>query len=173
MKLNPLFSAKDIQKQVLEIARQINQAYGTSEIVAIGLLKGAFIFYTDLLKELEQNIICDFCSLSFYGDSKKAQSSAVLSLDIKTSIKKKQVLLIDCIADYGHSLNFIKKILEQREPQSIKTACLITKASALKNTTIDFKGFQVKQEAFIVGYGIDYKNKGRNLNYLAELKETK
>ena len=171
MKLTPLFSAREIQKQVLEIAKQINQVYGTNEIVAIGILKGAFIFYTDLLKELEQNIICDFCSLSFYGDSKKAKSSATLSLDIKVPIKDKKVLLIDCIADYGYSLNFIKKILAQREPQSMKTACLITKPSALKNTQIDFKGFQVKQETFVVGYGIDYKNKARNLNYFAELKE--
>ncbi|MDE0092107.1 MAG: phosphoribosyltransferase family protein [Oligoflexia bacterium] len=171
MKLSPLFSKEKIQKEVHKIAKQINQAYGTNEIVAIGILKGVFIFYTDLLKQLEQTIICDFCSLSFYGQSKKASSSAFLSLDIRTPIKGKQVLLIDCIADYGHSLNFAKKILEQKEPQSIKTACLIVKPKALKNTIIDFKGFQVKQDSFIVGYGIDYNNKGRNLNYLAQLED--
>ena len=171
MKLSPLFSTEEIQKEVHKIAKQINQTYGSGEITAIGILKGAFIFYTDLLKQLEQNIICDFCSVSFYGQSKKASSSAFLSLDIKTPIKGKQVLLIDCIADYGYSLNFIKKILEQREPQSIKTACLIVKPQALKNTSIDFKGFQAEQESFIVGYGIDYKNQGRNLNYLAQLED--
>ena len=171
MKLSPLFSTEEIKKEVHKIANQINQFYGNSETVTIGILKGAFIFYTDLLKQLDQNIICDFCSLSFYGQSKKALSSAFLSLDIKTPIKGKQVLLIDCIADYGYTLNFIKKILQQREPQSIKTACLITKPQALKNTTIDFKGFQVEQESFIVGYGIDHKNKGRNFNYFAKLED--
>ena len=171
MRLSPLFSAEEIQKEVYKIANQINQSYANSEITAIGILKGSFIFYTDLLKQLEQNIICDFCSLSFYGSSKKASSSAFLSLDIKTPIKGKQVLLIDCIADHGHSLNFIKKILEQRGPQSIKTACLIVKPQALKNTNIDFKGFQAEQESFIVGYGIDYKNQGRSLNYLAQLED--
>ena len=171
MKLSPLFSSKEIQQEINKIAGQINQSYGNSELVAIGILKGAFIFYTELLKHLKQSIICDFCSLSFYGESKKANPSAFLSLDIKTPIKEKQVLLIDCIADYGHSLNFIKKILEQREPKSIKTACLLVKPQALKNTNIDFKGFQIEQESFVVGYGIDYKNKGRNLNYLAQLEE--
>lgn len=171
MKLSPLFSTKEIQKEINKIAGQINQAYGKSEIVAIGILKGAFIFYTELLKQLEQNIICDFCSLSFYGQSKKASSSSFLSLDVKAPIKARQVLLIDCMADYGYSLNFIKKILEQRAPQSIKTACLIVKPQALKNTKIEFQGFQAEQESFIVGYGIDYKSKGRNLNYLAQLED--
>ncbi|MCZ0932867.1 MAG: phosphoribosyltransferase family protein [Oligoflexia bacterium] len=170
MKLSPLFSSEEIQKEVHKIANQINQVYGNSETVAIGILKGAFIFYTDLLKQLEQNITCDFCSLSFYGQSKKAHSSAFLSLDVRTPIKGKQVLLIDCIADYGYSLNFIKKILQQRGPQSLKTACLIAKPQALKNTTIDFRGFQAEQESFIIGYGIDCKNKGRNLNYFAKLE---
>ena len=171
MKLSPLFSEKEIQKEVSKIAGEINQAYGGSEIIAIGILKGAFIFYTDLLKQLEQNIICDFCALSFYGRSKKASPSAFLSLDIRTPIKDKQVLLIDCIADYGYSLNFIKKILEQREPQSIKTACLVIKDQAIKNTTIDFQGFQVEQESFVVGYGIDYQGQGRNFNYFAQLED--
>lgn len=171
MKLSPVFSAKEIQKEILKIAGQINQAYGSSELIAIGILKGAFIFYTELLKQLEQNIICDFCSVSFYGQSKKAGSSAFLSLDLKTPIQGKQILLIDCITDYGHSLNFIKNILTQRKPQSIKTACLVVKPQALKKTSIDFKGFEVEQESFIVGYGLDYKGKGRTLNYLAQLED--
>ena len=171
MNLEPLFSKEQIQQRVFEIGQEINQTYGSSEIVAIGILKGAFIFYSDLLKHLEQSIICDFCSLSFYGSTKKASSSAILSLDVKTPLKAKQVLLIDCIADYGHSLSFIKNLLEQREPHSIKTACLIVKPYAIQNTQIDFKGFEVGQDNFVVGYGIDYNNQARNLDYLAKLKD--
>ncbi|MCY4321320.1 MAG: hypoxanthine phosphoribosyltransferase [Bdellovibrionaceae bacterium] len=171
MKLSPLFSTEEIQKEVKKMAQQINKFYGNKEIVIIGVLKGAFIFYTDLIKQLEQNIICDFCSVSFYGNFKKASASAFLSLDIRTPIKEKDVLLVDCIADHGHSLNFIKKILEQRKPKSIKTACLVVKPQALKNIQIDFQGFQVEQESFIVGYGIDYKNQGRNLNYFSQLED--
>jgi len=124
-----------------------------------------------LLKHLEQEITFDFCSISLYGPSKKVSSEANLSLDIKSSIKRKKILLIDCISDYGYSLNFIKKHLEQREPHSIKTAVLIVKPAALRNTSIDFKGFEVEQDVFVVGYGIDYNNQGRNLRYFAQLND--
>ena len=166
-----LFSEKQIQQKVSNLARQINQVYGEREILALGILRGAFVFYTDLLKQLEQNIICDFCAVSFYGPSKKASHETTLTLDIKSPVKGKDVLLIDCISDHGYSLEFIRKHLEQRKALSIKTAVLIVKPSALKNTQIDFKGFEIDQEAFIVGYGIDYNNKGRNLKHFAQIKE--
>ena len=171
MNTSLLFSEKQIQKKVQELAQQIKDTYGESEFLAIGILKGAFIFYTDLLKNLEKGVSCDFCSVSFYGHSKKASSEAILSLDVKTPIKGKKILLIDCISDYGHSIDFIKKHLEQRNPHSIKTAVLITKPAALKNIQIDFKGFEVEQDVFVIGYGIDYNNKGRNLKYFAQLNE--
>ena len=171
MNTSLLFSEEQIQKKVQDLARQINDSYGKSEVLAIGILKGAFIFYTELLRHLKQEITCDFCSISFYGPHKKASSEAGLSLDIKSSIKGKKILLIDCISDYGHSLNFIKNHLEQREPHSIKTAILIVKPAALKNTSIDFKGFEVEQDIFVVGYGIDYNNQGRNLRYFAQLND--
>ena len=171
MNTSILFSEEQIQKKVQELAQQINQTYGKSKVLAVGILKGAFIFYTDLLKYLEQDISCDFCSVSFYGPSKKASSEAILSLDIKTPIKGKKILLIDCIADYGHSIQFITKHLEQREPHSIKTVVLITKPAALKNSKIDFKGFEVEQDVFVIGYGIDYNNQGRNLKHFAQLND--
>jgi len=171
MNTSVLFSEKQIEKKVKDMAQQINKTYGHSEILAIGILKGAFLFYTKLLKELEQNISCDFCSASFYGSNRKASAEATLSLDIKTPIQGKNILLIDCIADYGYSLNFIKKHLELRKPKSIKTAVLIVKPEALKNSQIDFKGFEIEQDIFVIGYGIDYNNKGRDLKYFAQLQD--
>ena len=171
MQTSILFSEKQIQQKTQELAHQINKAYGKSEVLAIGILTGAFVFYTELLKVLKQDLSCDFCSVSFYGLNKRASSEAVLSLDIRTPIKGKKVLLIDCIADCGHSIAFIKSHLKQREPHSIKTAVLIAKPKALKKTQIDFKGFEIKQDIFVVGYGIDYNNKGRNLKYFAQVKD--
>lgn len=171
MKTSTLFSEKQIQKKVHELAQQINKAYGRDKVLAIGILKGAFIFYTELLKLLEQEITCDFCSVSFYGAGKKASPEAALSLDIKTPVKGKKILLIDCIADHGHSIDFIKKHLKQREPHSIKTVVLITKPAALKNTHIDFKGFEIEQDVFAIGYGIDYNNRGRNLKHLVQIND--
>ena len=171
MKTSLLFSEKQIQNKVQELAQKINKTYGKNEILALGILNGAFIFYTDLLKFLEQDIICDFCSISFYKGKKKALTESVLSLDIKTPVKGKQILLIDCVADYGSSISFIKKHLEQRNPHSIKTVALITKPMALKHTKIDFKGFEVEQDVFVIGYGVDYNQEGRNLRYFAQVND--
>ena len=171
MNTSILFSEKQIQEKINELAQQINKAYGQSEILAIGILKGAFIFYTELLKRLEQNIACDFCSVSFYGPSTKASQEATLSLDIKSSVQGKKILLIDCIADYGHSIDFVRKHLERRKPHSVKTVVLIVKPAAAKNSQIDFKGFEVEQDTFVVGYGIDYNDEGRNINYFAQLHD--
>lgn len=171
MNTSILFSEEQIQSKIHKIADQVNKTYGNSKILAIGILKGAFIFYTELLRSLDQEISCDFCSVSFYGSSTKASSEANLSLDVTTPIKGKKILLIDCIADYGHSINFVKERLEQRKPESIKTVALIVKPAAVKNCSIDFKGFEVEQDVFVIGYGIDYNNKGRHLKYFAQVND--
>ena len=171
MNTSILFSEKQIQQKVQELAQQINQTYGKGELLAIGILKGVFMFYTDLLTHLEQDITCDFCAVSFYGSSKKASSEASVSLDVKSSIEGKNILLVDCIADRGHSIEFVKKHLKQRKPASIRTVALITKPYAAKVSQIDFKGFTVDQDVFVIGYGIDYDDQGRNLNYFAQLND--
>ena len=169
MNLEHLFSKKEIEEQVQNIALQINKFYGSKELIAIGILKGAFVFYSDLLKNLNQDISCDFCSVSFYKGQKKNQNLGNLDLDIRMSIKDKDVLLVDCISDTGCSFDFVKKILEQRSPRSIKMASLILKPKALENLSIDFKGFEVSQDCFVVGYGIDYKGENRHLDYFAKI----
>lgn len=169
MKTVLLFSKKEIEEQVKELAGQINNFFVTDDLLAIGILKGAFVFYTNLLRQLKANVICDFCSVSFYGDKIEAGEEPSFNLDVQTAIRGKNILLVDCISDHGYSLNFIRKRLEERKPKSIKTAALIVKPLAIKNTTIDFKGFQVDQDVFVVGYGIDYKNQGRHLNHFAQI----
>ncbi len=151
------------------MARQINLFYGKEEILAIGVLKGAFFFYADLLKRLKQDIICDFCAISFYGSSITASPEAFLELDIAQAIKGKKVLIIDCISDFGHTIEFIRQHVQQRQPKSVHTAVLLAKPAALQNTAIDFKGFQASQDDFVVGYGIDYKSEGRQLPYFAKV----
>lgn len=171
MKLDPLFSTEQIQKKIQDLGEQINKCYGSNQLLAVGILKGAFVFYSDLLKQLNANLTCDFCSLSFYGHSKKASPLASLTLDVQMKIEGRDILLIDCISDHGYSFQFIKNILQARKPRSMKTACLIVKPQALKNTKIDFKGFEIPQDSFVVGYGLDYNNQGRHLNYIAKLRD--
>ena len=169
MKTVLLFSQKEIDDQVKKLADQINASFGNSDLLAIGILKGAFVFYTDILRQLKANVTCDFCSVSFYGNRLESKGEPSLTLDIQTAVKGKDVLLVDCISDHGYSLSFIRRRLEERKPNSIKTVALIVKPLALENTVIDFKGFQVEQDVFVVGYGIDYKNQGRHLNHFAQV----
>ena len=167
--VTPLFSAEKIQEKITQIAKEINEKYKDQDVLAIGILTGAFVFYSELLKHLTCNIVCDFCSISFYGQSMRSKEETTLSLDISQPIKGKNILLIDCIADHGHSLKFIQAHVKQRQPQSLYTAVLVSKPASHKVAQIDSVGFTVKQDVFLTGFGIDYKQQGRNLPYLAEI----
>ena len=169
MKHKLLFSEEEIQKKVQELSDQIMQFYGSQEILAIGILKGAFVFYSDLLKYLGSNVVCDFMSISYYGDSKTASKEASIHLDVTQKIENKKILLIDCIIDQGRTIQTAKKHIEQRNPESIHIVGLVTKPAAHKNIQVDFSGFKIEQDAFVIGYGIDYKNQGRNLPYFAQV----
>ena len=171
MKLSPLFSEKQIQIKVKELAEKINHKYGTEEILAVGILKGAFIFFSDLVKLLTADTICDFCAVSFYGDSLWAGKEARFSLGLSQPVKDQHVLLIDCIADQGHSLKYTRDYILKQKPRSLTSVVLVSKPSARKLVSIDFSGFEVEQDMFLVGYGIDYKDEGRNLPYLAQLED--
>ena len=168
MKTSPLFSQKEIERRIDEIAGAVNLWRGAGEeVTAVGVLKGVFVFYSELVRRLKSDVICEFCAVSFYGGEITAQREPALSLDIQTHIRGKHVLLIDCIADRGLSLRFLSKRLQEREPKSLKTAALLIKPAA--RNIVDFKGFSIDQDVFAVGYGIDYKEKGRNLNHIAQV----
>ncbi|MCY4512850.1 MAG: hypoxanthine phosphoribosyltransferase [Bdellovibrionales bacterium] len=171
MKTSLLFSEKQIEAQVAELAKQINLKYGTEEVIAVGILKGCFVFFSDLIKHLTTSTICDFCSVSFYGQSIRAKQTASLSLNMSQPIQDKHILLIDCIADHGYSLKHMQDHILRHKPKSLTSVVLISKPEAHKTASIDFSGFRVDQDVFVVGYGIDYKEEGRSLPYLAQLED--
>lgn len=171
MNTSLLFSEKQIQERLKSLTQQINSSFGQKELVAVGILKGAFVFYTELLKHLKQDIVCDFCCVSFYGSGKKASLEAQLSLDVQSPVNGKQVLLIDGIADHGHSLRFVKNLLLEKGVADVKTAVLVAKPRALQTGIVDFKAFEVSQESFVLGWGLDYNQKGRSLRDLVQLNE--
>ena len=171
MNTSLLFSEKQIQERLKSLTQQINSFFGQKELVAVGILKGAFVFYAELLKHLKQDIVCDFCCVSFYGAGRKAVLEAQLSLDTQSPVHGKHVLLIDGIADHGHSLRFIKNLLLEKGAACVKTAVLAAKPRALKSGIVDFKAFEVSQESFVIGWGLDYNQKGRSLRELVQLNE--
>lgn len=170
LKISPLIAEDQIQKRVKEIASAITQDFKGRNMVAVGVLKGSFLFYADLIREIELDLICDFCGTSSYGNDSKSSGEVKLTMDLQTSIKDKDVLLIEDIVDTGLTMNFLKRHLESKKPNSITTASFLFKPTALKEEChIDHVGFEVGSD-FVVGYGLDYQGYFRQLPYLARVE---
>lgn len=170
LKLSSLIAEDQIKKRVKEIGQAITKDGSGKDFVAVGVLKGSFLFYADLIREIDQDLICDFCGTSSYGDTMSSSGEVRLTLDLQTSIKGKDVLLIEDIVDTGLTMNFLKKHLASKGPKSITTISFLFKPSALKEEcSIDHVGFEVANE-FVVGYGLDYQGYFRQLPYVARVE---
>ncbi len=167
----PLFSVKQIQSRVKEMADEISEDYSGKELFAVGILKGAFMFFSDIVKLIQTPMEIDFLIASSY---KKTQSTGNVELhcDLRKDIKDRHVLLIEDIVDTGISLKFILDMLASRNPASLKVCTFIDKKELRKTDVhIDYVGFQIRNE-YVVGYGLDYENKFRNLPYIAIFKKS-
>lgn len=170
IKLSPLIAEDQIQKRVSEIASKLSKQFQGKELVAVGVLKGSFLFYADLIRAMDIDLFCDFCGTSSYGDSASSSGEVKITLDLQTSVKGKHVLLIEDIVDTGLTMNFLKKHLESKGAKSITTAALLFKPDSLKEKCpIDHVGFEVGND-FVVGYGLDYQGYFRQLPYVARVE---
>jgi hypoxanthine phosphoribosyltransferase len=161
----PMLSAEQIRIRVSELGSMISSDYEGREILAIGILKGSFMFYADLVRCIKVPITNDFIIASSYV---KTSSSGKLDIfyDVREEIKGKHVLLIDDIIDSGLSLNCIRDKILQANPESLKICCFLDKKACRKvDVPVDYVGFEIP-DAFIVGYGLDYENQFRNLPYI-------
>ncbi len=160
-KLKKLFDASTVIGRVEELASSISSEFTNTEPVIIGIMNGSFIFLADLIRNLTISFILDFIKVSSYHGETHG-NNPVLKEDLQTNIEKKDVLIIEDIVDTGASLNLIKRILESKKPNSIKVCTLIDKIERRKfPLKIDYFGFRI-EKGFVVGYGMDYKNRGRN-----------
>jgi hypoxanthine phosphoribosyltransferase len=166
-----LYPEEQIKQRVRELAEQISRDYGGGELLTVGILKGAVVFYSDLVREMSLPVTLDFMVLSSYGTSSVSTGVVRIQYDLEQDISGKDVLIVEDIVDSGLTLHYLTKTLASRNPKSLKVCCLFDKPSRRK---IDFKpdyiGFEVP-DVFIVGYGLDYSEKYRNLKYIGELKE--
>jgi hypoxanthine phosphoribosyltransferase len=168
--LDILITEKDIKKRVGELGRTISADYAGREILAIGILKGAWVFTADLVREIDVPVACDFIGVSSYGDSAASSERVKLVSDIRIPINGKDVLLIDDIIDTGFSIKFVKEYIESKNPSSIKLCVLLDKPERRKTDIHpDYTGFTIP-DRFVVGYGLDYAEKYRNLPYIAAIK---
>ena len=163
-----LISKEEIENKISEIASEINDKYKEEELVVIGILKGAFIVVSDLAKKLQLDVTFDFMSIkSYYGSESSGQIKIVK--DLEYDIADKNVLIVEDIYDTGLTLSNLKKLLESRNPKSIEIFCMFVKKDVAEDPIeINYSGFEVGPE-FVVGYGLDYNGKYRELPYLGVL----
>ena len=164
-----LISAEEIQTRVKVLGETITQDYKDSEkLLLLGLLRGSVVFLTDLMREIRRPITMDFMSVSSYD---KSESSGFVRIDAdhKTNIRGWDVILIDDIVDSGYTIRTVRKLLLDRTPRTLKTCALLDKPDRHKvDISIDYLGFTIP-DYFVVGYGLDYDEKGRNLPYIASV----
>ena len=164
-----LFSEEQIKAKVRELAAQINEKYRGQTVVCLCILKGASIFYADLVRELDCDAQFDFMAVSSYGASTKTTGSVQIIKDMTADILDKHVLIIEDILDTGLTLHYIRDILLKRRPASIEICCLLDKPSRRRaDINADYTGFVI-EDRFVVGYGLDYAEHYRNLKDVCEL----
>lgn len=162
-------SEDDIAQRVKELGRAITEHYQDQELTIICVLKGAFMFCSDLMKEIDLPVKLEFISLSSYGDGMKSSGNVKLEMDVTGSIKDKNVLIVEDIVDSGLTLQSLWGMLNLRNPKSIRLASLLHKPSrTLHPVTIDYLGFEI-EDKFVVGYGLDYAGRYRELPYIGVL----
>lgn len=162
-KLKPLIRRAAIQKRVREVARAITKDFKGERVHLIGVLKGACIFLSDLVREINLETSIDFIAVSSYGKGKDSTGQVRVLKDLDSSIDGLNVILIEDILDTGLTLNYLLRVLHQRKPKMLRVAALLDKPSRrLKDVKADYVGFTIPNE-FVVGYGLDYGERYRNL----------
>lgn len=165
--LNVLINEEELNKKIKELATIIEEDFKGEELVLICILKGAVYFAIDLSKQIKNNVVTlDFMKVSSYGNDFVTSGNVEFILDITTDITGKNVIVVEDIIDSGYTLSFIKDYLSKKKPKSLKLCVLLDKKERReKEVKIDYIGFEIENK-FVVGYGLDYEDKYRNLPYV-------
>ena len=166
-----LLTESDLRSKISQIGKIISKDYEGSELVLIGVLKGSVMFMSDLMKEIEIPCSMDFMAVSSYGSSTKSSGVVRILKDLDFPIEGKDVLIVEDIIDTGVTLKYLVEYLKARNPNSLEVCCLLNKQERRKvDISAKYLGFEVP-DFFLVGYGLDYAEKYRNLPFIGILKE--
>jgi hypoxanthine phosphoribosyltransferase len=163
-----LLSQDEIQKRVAELAGEIRRDFPDG-LHLIAVLKGAFIFLSDLVRHMTGDVSLDFMAVASYAKGTTSSGEVRLLKDLDTTLDGKNVVIVEDIVDTGLTLTYLQDILRARNPRSLRTACLLSKPSRRQvNVKVEYIGFTI-EDRFVVGYGLDFAEQYRNLPYIAEL----
>jgi len=171
--IDVMISAKSIAARIEELAKTIHDEFNdTDKLIVVGLLRGSFVFIADLVRELDLPVEVDFLEASSYGDAMESSREVRILKDLRGQIEGRDVLVVEDIVDTGHTLHQVIDMLNTRHPKRLKSIALLDKPSRRE---VDMKatwtGFEIPDE-FVVGYGIDYAQRNRNLPYIGKVRFT-
>lgn len=171
--IDRLISAKSIAARIEALAQEIEAEFaGTEKLVVVGLLRGSFIFIADLVRELSLPVEVDFVETSSYGNAMQSSREVRILKDLRGDIAGRDVLVVEDIVDTGHTLAHVLHLLQSRRPARLRTIALLDKPSRREaDICADWIGFECP-DAFVVGYGIDYAQRNRNLPYIGTVRFT-
>lgn len=169
LKFSKMITETELAKRVKELGAEITEIARKEPVIAVCILKGSFIFFSDLVRHIEADIATEFLGTASYGNSMKSSGEVKLTLDLTNSIEGKTVILIEDIIDTGLTMDFLTKTLAARKPKRLLTCSLLFKPEALKTSfKPDYVGFKIPND-FVIGYGLDYQGFYRNLPYIARV----
>ncbi len=164
----PLFTREEIQRKIQELGNRVSSEYADKDLIVVGILKGALFFMSDLLRSLRISVRMDFIHCTSSSKSPDGQPVHILA-DMKENVKGQHVLLLEDIMDSGVTIDFLKKRLVAQDPASLKVCVLLDKPDRRKVAIeADFAGFRIPNK-YVVGYGLDFQDRYRNLPYIAVL----
>jgi hypoxanthine phosphoribosyltransferase len=170
-KFVPMITAEEIAKRVKEIGTEISSDYQGKLPIFIGVLNGSFMFMADLMKEVTIHCEMDFMKLSSYGDEKLSSGNVKMLKELNADISERHLIVVEDIVDSGLSINYMDGLLQQFNPASIKYVSLLVKPKSIKyDVKIDYIGFEITDQ-FVIGYGLDYAQKYRNLKAIYQLSD--
>jgi hypoxanthine phosphoribosyltransferase len=165
-----LLDERAIRKRVTELSREIAACYGDDAPLMVGVLNGAVIFMSDLVRSLPMQVDFEFMAVSSYGNAKTSSGEVRILKDLDSSIEQRRILLVEDIVDSGATLRYLLRLFKDRQPRDVKVVTLLRKPAARSSgIEPDWVGFDIP-DVFVVGYGLDFAGKYRNLPYVAALQ---
>lgn len=167
-----MISAADIQARIIQLAAEIVRDYPTDEdLHLVAILKGAFLFLGDLTRAMDRSVTLDFMAVSSYAKGTTSSGEVRMIKDLDSGLEGRNVIIVEDIVDTGLTLAYLQEILRARSPKTLRTACLLSKPSRRKIAVkVEYIGFTI-EDRFVVGYGLDYAEKYRNLPYIGVLND--
>ena len=161
-----MISEEDVDAKIAELGKQISEDYAGKQVHLICILKGSVFFMCELAKRITVPVSMDFMSVSSYGDGTKSSGIVKIAKDLDETLEGKDVIVIEDIIDSGRTLYYLLEVLQKRQPKSLRLCTLLDKPDRrVKDVKVDYVGFSIPDE-FVVGYGLDYAQKYRNLPYI-------